>query len=142
MYIHIYIYLSTHTLVDMETCLELYRQAPMNVQVLDESADKRSSTRPFAEGQQKRGHSSSNSNQFRNLSSNLRSIQRSRAVRLIGWGAEHQGVVCALPPRSLRHGKPVRIRAAAPLGSAAAAAARIRRDFPLESESLLSRFTS
>lgn len=59
-------YLSIHTSVDMKTSEDLHRHDSIIVNVLHDSVDKRSSSCSFAEGQQKQGHSSCNSNLFPN----------------------------------------------------------------------------
>lgn len=59
-------YLSIHTSVDMKISEDLHRHDSIIVNVPNDSADKHSSTCPFAEGQQKQGHSSCNSNLFPN----------------------------------------------------------------------------
>lgn len=52
--------------VDMKTSEDLHRHDSIIVNVLHDSVDKRSSSCSFAEGQQKQGHSSCNSNLFPN----------------------------------------------------------------------------
>ena len=57
-------YWSIYILIISWTCTD---KGSINIKVLGDSADKRSPARLFAEGQQKRGHSSHNSNLFSNL---------------------------------------------------------------------------
>ena len=57
-------FISIYTFIVSWTCTD---KGSLNVKALSDSADKRSPARPFTEGQEKRGHSSPNSNLFRNL---------------------------------------------------------------------------
>ena len=56
-------FISIYTFIVSWTCTD---KGSLNVKALGDSADKRSLARPFTEAQEKRGHSSPNSNLFLN----------------------------------------------------------------------------
>ena len=111
-------YWSIYILIISWTCTD---KGSINIKVLGDSADKRSPARPFTEGQEKRGHSSPNSNLFRNLAqSGFNRTGRSCPEPAADWpSAEHRA--WALRKFSARtpssQGKPGRVGPAALQGS-------------------------
>ena len=107
-------FISIYTFIVSWTCTD---KGSLNVKALSDSADKRSPARPFTEGQEKRGHSSPNSNLFRNLAqSGFNRTGRSCPEPAADWpSAEHRAWALRKfsAPCSQGHGKSGRVRAAA-----------------------------